>query len=235
VAARFPILATRQPMAAVRLEESHGMSLLMFATDPNQVLVVTDTLATHPTGEPYLLVSKCSIVPHLEIAVAYTGVAQVGQRWAHQLQTAVLARNIDLLDQHVPGALRKVTTDVIDEFGDLPGSSTVYHFGYSEEKEAYVGIAYRSEKDFESDPIPYGFGVKPVPVGEFSAPNDLDGLVALGKQIRAEQDAGPQESRIYIGGEFWMTVLANRTIQVSKLFRFDDFEEQWLQMNASLQ
>jgi hypothetical protein len=221
-------------MATVRPERDHGMSLLMFATDPSQVVIVTDTLATHPTGEPFLLVSKCSIVPHLEMAVAYTGVAQVGQRWVHQLQTAVLARNINLLDQHVPGALRQVTADVVAEFGELPGTSTVYHFGYSEEKEAYIGIAYRSEQDFQSDPIQYGFGVKPVPSGDFSAPQDIDGLLAMGKQIRAEQDAGPKETRIYIGGEFWMTVLANRTIQVSKLFRFDDFEEQWLQMNASL-
>jgi hypothetical protein len=35
--------------------------------------------------------------------------------------------------------------------------------------------------------------------------------------------------------EFWMTVLSNRTIQVSKLCRFDDFEQQWLEMNATLQ
>jgi hypothetical protein len=123
-------------MATVRPERDHGMSLLMFATDPSQVAIVTDTLATHPTAEPLLLLSKCSIVPHLEMAVAYTGVAQVGQRWAHQLQTAVLARNIDLLDQHVPGALRQVTAEVVAGFGELPGTSTVYHFGYSEEKEA---------------------------------------------------------------------------------------------------
>lgn len=210
------------------------MSLLMFATEPNQIVIVTDTLATHPTGEPLLLVSKCSIVPHLEMAVAYTGVAQVGQRWAHQLQTAVLARNIDLLDRHVPGALRKLTADVEDEFGSLPGTSTVYHFGYSEDRDAYVGIAYRSEKDYESDPIPYGFGVKPVPTGTFTPPGDIDGLITLGKQIRAEQDAGPKEDRIYIGGEFWVTMLANRTIQTWRIFRFDDFEAQWLQMNASL-
>jgi len=210
------------------------MSLLMFATDPSQVLVVTDTLATHPSGEPFLLVSKCSIVPHLEMAVAYTGVAQVGQRWAHQLQTAVLARNIDLLDRHVPGALRKLTSELTEEFGELPGSSTVYHFGYSEEKEAYVGIAYRSEQNFESDPITSGFGVKPVPTGSFSPPGDLDGWIALGRRIRDEQDARPKEERIYIGGEFWITALANRTIQTSRIFRLENFEEQWLQMNASL-
>lgn len=210
------------------------MSLLMFALDPSQVIVVTDTLATHPTGEPYLLVSKCAVVPHLELVVASTGIAQVGQRWAHQLQTATLARNIDLLDQHVPAALRTIAAALEDEFGKLPGASTVYHFGFSEEEGEYVGYAYRSEKNFVSEDLARGFGVKPVPVGHLSAPNDIDDIVALGRQIRTEQDAGPKESRIYIGGEFWMTVLVNRTIQVSKLYRFDDFEQQWLEMNASL-
>lgn len=211
------------------------MSLLMFALDPSQVIVVTDTLATHPDGEPFLLVSKCAVVPHLEMVVVGTGIAQVGQRWAHQLQTATLARNIDLLDQHVPAALRKIADDLEEEFGELPGSSTVYHFGFSEESGEYIGYAYRSEKEYVSDRLSVGFGVKPHPSGDFSAPNDLDELVALGRRIRAEQDAGPKESRIYIGGEFWMTVLSNRTIQVSKLCRFDDFEQQWLEMNATLQ
>ena len=206
----------------------------MFALDPSQVIVVTDTLATHPTGEPYLLVSKCAVVPHLELVVASTGIAQVGQRWAHQLHTATLARNIDLLDQHVPAALRTIAAALEDEFGELPGTSTVYHFGFSEEKEEYVGYAYRSEKNYVSEDLAGGFGVKPAPVGPFSAPNDIDDIVALGRRIRTEQDTGPRESRIYIGGEFWMTVLVNRTIQVSKLFRFDDFERQWLEMNASL-
>ncbi len=206
----------------------------MFATDPRQLIIVTDTLATQPTGEAFLFVSKCCLLPHLGMAVAHTGVDLIGQRWTYQLQTAVLARNIDQLDQLVPGALRAVTAKLEDEFGSLPGTSTVYHFGYSEEREAYFGIAYRSENDYESNPIPYGFGVKPVPTGTFTPPSDLDGWIHLGKQIRAEQDAGPKKDRIYIGGEFWMTMLANQTIQTSRIFRFDDFETQWLQMNASL-
>jgi hypothetical protein len=78
------------------------------STDPTQSVIVTDTLATDPTGEPCLFLSKCILVPHLEMAVAYTGIAQVGQRWVHQIQTAVLARNIDQLDQYVPDAFRKM-------------------------------------------------------------------------------------------------------------------------------
>ena len=201
------------------MSQHESMSLLMFALDSNQVVIVADTLATYPNGEPFLLVSKCAVVPHLEMVVAGTGIAQVGQRWAHQLQTATLARSIDLLDQHVPAALRKITADLEEEFGKLPGSSTVYHFGFSEESDGYTGYAYRSEQAYVSERLSGGFGVKPVPSGEFTAPSDLDELVALGRRIRTEQDAEPKESRIYIGGEFWMTVLVNRTVQISKLFR----------------
>ena len=44
--------------------------------------------------------------------------------------------------------------------------------------------------------------------------------------VKPPSRAGPRarrltESRIYIGGEFWMTVLVNRTIHVSNRFRFD--------------
>lgn len=207
----------------------------MYAFAPTQVVLVTDTLSTSTSGDPHIFVSKCFVIPHLEMVVAGTGVALISQRWAHQLQTAVLARDIDFLDHLVPAALTQVVTDLNGEFGELPGTSTVYHFGYSEDREEYVGYAYRSEHDFVSEPLQSGgFGVKPRPIGDFSSPNDMNEMVQLGRRIRAEQDGLP-EGRIYIGGELCMTALINRTITVSKLFRFEDFEDQWLTMNENLQ
>src|SRR5437867_1910098 len=105
------------------------MSLLMFVLAPPQVTILTDTLATNASGDPSLLVSKCSVMPHLEMAVAFTGIAQVGQRWAQKVQTGVLARDMDLLDQHVQAGLQTVMEEVTEEFGPIPGTSTIYHLG----------------------------------------------------------------------------------------------------------
>jgi hypothetical protein len=76
--------------------------------------------------------------------------------------------------------------------------------------------------------------VKPVPSGAITAPSDIDGWVQLGRQIRSAQDVRPPEERIYIGGEFWMAMLANRTIGISRILRFEDFEELWLTMNDTV-
>lgn len=207
----------------------------MFFQAPEQVVVLTDTLATTPSGSPHLFVTKCSIAPHLEMVVAHTGVAQIGHRWSHQLQTTVLARDIDVIDQHVPGALSSIAADVAGEFGDHGITSTVYHLGFSEARETYVGYVYRSEADYVSEVMEPGFRVKPLPLGKFSAPVDLNGMVALGRQLREEQDGLPADQRVYIGGDFVVTTLANRQIQTTKIHRFADFDSQWEAMNAALE
>ena len=204
----------------------------MFFQAPEQVVVLTDTLATTPSGSPHSFVTKCTVVPHLEMVVGHTGVAQVGHRWSHQLQTSVLARDIDPLDRHVPGVLRSIADDVAGEFGDHGITSTVYHLGFSQALGTYVGYVYRSESDYVSEVMEPSFRVKPQPVGQFTAPTDLDGMVALGRQLREEQDGLPADQRVYIGGELVVTMLVNRQIQVTKVHRFGDFDSQWEAMNA---
>jgi hypothetical protein len=210
------------------------MSLLMFDQRPDWVVVLTDTLATTPSGSPHLFVTKCAVVPHLEMVVAYTGLAQIGHRWSHELQTGRLARDIDLLNRHVPGTLRSISADVAREFGTHGFTSTVYHLGFSEERGTYIGYVYRSEADFVSEVMQAGFRVKPQPLGQFTAPADLDGMVALGLQLRGEQDRLPEDQRVFIGGELVVTMLVNRQIQAAKVHRFADFDSHWEAMNAAL-
>jgi len=210
------------------------MSLLMFALDSSQVVILTDTLATKPSGDPYLFVSKCSVIPHLEMAIAFTGVAQIGHRWAHKVQTEFLARDMEVLDEHVPPVLQAITQQVTSEFGPLPGTSTIYHLGCSDSQAGYSGYVYRSERDFESELMEAGFRVKPRPEGEANAPGSLEDMIALGVRLRMEQDARPANDRLYIGGEFVLTLLANRSTQVTKVHRFDDFDSHWLVMNEGL-
>lgn len=52
----------------------------------------------------------------------------------------------------------------------------------------------------------------------------------LGVRLRAEQDARPST----IGEEFVQTLLGERCIFARKIYRFEDFESQWLAMNETL-
>jgi hypothetical protein len=124
----------------------------MFTQTPQQVVVLTDTLATTQSGSPLLFVTKCTVVPDLEMVVAHTGVAQVGHRWSHRLQTAMLARDIDQLDSHVPPALRSIAAEVAGEFGDHGTTSTVYHLGFSEARQAYRRGSSRTSSSPVSSP-----------------------------------------------------------------------------------
>jgi hypothetical protein len=49
------------------------MSLLMFIHRPEQLLLVTNTLATTPDGDPYLFQTKCWPVPQMRMIMAGTG------------------------------------------------------------------------------------------------------------------------------------------------------------------
>jgi hypothetical protein len=206
----------------------------MFNLSPSQVYIVTDTLATTPSGDPKMFVSKCVAIPHLEMVVAHTGVADIGQRWTHYLQTNMLARDIDLLDAHVQPTLQQINAEIEAEFGQIAMSSTIYHLGYSLYRGCYIGFVYRSTNGYASELMEPGFRVKPAPEGAFSTPSSLEELVHLGIRLRAEQNAQPANERVHIGGEFVQTVLSDRCALISKVYRFGDFEPQWLAMNSAL-
>lgn len=207
------------------------MSLLIVQHLPGAVLVCTDTLATTPEGEPYLLVTKCSVVPHLDMVIAGTGVAELTERWRRAAASQILARDIDMLDRYTPEILRPTWAEVLADNDGVPPTATVYHFGWSWEREEYVGYAYRSTRDFESEPLEPGMRVKPEPVGPFNAD---DGFVELAERIRCEQAELSPEHRIYIGGDLILTALHEQTILTRRLHRFADFEEQWLLMNETI-
>jgi len=136
----------------------------MFSLSPGAIIVVTDTFATTMSGDPHMLVTKCGIVPHLDLVVAGTGIAELPERWRNMLYSQVLCRDIDMLDTHAPAALRQVWADLEFEHADPianGASATVYHLGLSERTGEYVGYVYRSSNGFASEPMGPGFRVKP--------------------------------------------------------------------------
>jgi hypothetical protein len=207
------------------------MSLLMFTLVPEGVWVVTDTLAMTMEGDLHLLVSKCVAVPHLELVLAFTGVANLGQEWSQMVHSRVLAADIDMLDRHTPAALRGMYEDIDCQES---ATATIYHLGFSTDQGAYVGYVYRSTNDFCSEGMEPGFRVKPDPPAGFQPPESVDEIIRLAKEIRANQDRLPAAERVYIGGELVLTSLQENTICSRKIHRFADFDEAWLTMNENL-
>lgn len=181
----------------------------MFGLSPAGVMVITDTLATTPAGEPYLLVSKAGIVPHLGVVIAGTGVAQLADRWRNVVLSELLCRDIATLDRHAPEALRRLWAALGLEYPEASGvDATVYHFGFSPQHEQYVGYAYRSTSKFGSEALPDAFGKKPEPLEPLQeAPSTLEGWIDLAERLRAEQASVPLPRRIHIGGELILTSL----------------------------
>ena len=203
----------------------------MFTLVPEGVWVVTDTLATTMEGDAHLLVSKCVAVPHLELVLAFTGLANLGQEWSQMVQSRILTADIDMLDRHTPPGLRSVF-EGIDCSEDA--TATIYHLGFSTDQAAYVGYVYRSTNDFRSEKMEPGFRVKPDPPAGFRRPEDLNEIIHLAEEVRANQDQRPPAERVYVGGELVLTNLNDRTICSRKIHRFADFDEAWLTMNENL-
>ena len=213
------------------------MSLLMFLQEQQSAVILTDTLATTTGGEPLIFQSKAWTIPHLNMGIAITGVANLGASWNDFLRSSLVARDINMVDQFAPQELRRIWSELLVDCGDeenLP-NCTIYHFGFREGADQLVRYVYRSAKSFESelweDP---GFGMKPEPMGALEVPDGLDGWVALAERVRAEQDALSAEKKVYIGGELFMLVIRNWQSQIVRVHRFDDYEHVWLNMNAQL-
>src|SRR6187551_2764279 len=106
------------------------MSLLMFHHLPESAFILTDTLATTTEGEPALFQSKAWVIPHLNMAVANTGVANLGARWNDFLCSSLVARDIDMVDQFAPEKLRELWDELLVENRavEYAATCTIYHF-----------------------------------------------------------------------------------------------------------
>lgn len=214
------------------------MSLLLFAHNPKEVYIFTDTLATTQDGEPTLFCNKSFVQPHLNMTMAMTGVQELGNRWNSRLMASMLAQDVDMLDLHTPQQLRQIWQDLAGENrGPMPQFSTIYHFGWSNEQQQFVRYVYRREKDFESEcHLDSGFGVKPHPKNQegLDQPKTVETIIALAERIRSEQQQEPASSRVYIGGELVMVQMQEQGTVIAKVHRFDDYDSAWDSMNRRL-
>lgn len=151
----------------------------------------------------------------------------------------MIAKDIDMLDAHTPQQLRHIWQELSKKNnGIIPGTSTIYHFGWSNKLKQFVRYVYRSDKDFQSEHYPdVGIGVKPQPkeTEGFVPPESLEAVIEVAEKLRTEQRQEPAGSRrIYIGGEIVLTLMQEQATMITKVHRFDDYEADWETMNHHL-
>jgi len=212
------------------------MSSLIFYTDKDQALVATDTLATTPNGEPAFFTTKAFAVPHLQMIMASTGFSGFLGKWFVEVNDRMVVRGIDSLDYHAPIVLASLWNKFCEE-NSIPNNrtSTVYHFGFSEEDGLIRTYVYRSGKNFSSEILEYGLGVKPeckIPEGAITT----DVIKKMMEEQISIQESQPKDKRVYIGGKIQIHHLTKTSCSISTLDQFDDFEavEQRIFVNYDL-
>jgi hypothetical protein len=200
------------------------MSSLIAYTEKEQVLVATDTLATSPKGEPAFFTTKAFILPHLQMIMAGTGISGFLGKWFLQANGQMLVRGIDHLNYHTPGALISIWNSLRDEY-PIPDdvTTTVYHFGFSEEDGTIHTFVYRSTNKFMSEILPYSIIVKPKcevaenPIFPFC-------ITQMMEEQRIIQNSLPENERVYIGGRIQIHHLTKEGTNIYTLSQFEDYE-----------
>jgi len=199
------------------------MSSLIFHTEPEQVFVAADTLATLEDGRPLMFTTKSFILPHLKMIICGTGLGGFLGQWFVEINDRMVVLDIDNLDYHTPKMLRKIWQDEWGKYSNSKLTTTVYHFGFSLEEGIIHSYAYRSENNFKSEPLmEFGMRVKPrcnVPEN-YALPNDIKKMMEEQRSIQCECLEG---DRIHIGGEIIINHLTKDGYNVYTAEKFDDF------------
>lgn len=218
------------------------MTVINFALLPDGVAVVADTLVTNDRFEPSFFTSKVHVVPHLSALICGTGNLGFILDWSRQLLGGMLAVDVTHLDEFAQDSLRRLHADrPAAERNAL--TSTIYHLGFDEQADRFVGFAYRSTADFVSERLDYGVRTKPGYSGELPMERFPDDFVEVCRAQRAEQDRLPPDERVFIGGHVVAyTMQVDRTegrspsvvTTVARAFEFEDIDRAYYECTGSL-
>jgi hypothetical protein len=168
------------------------------------------------------------VVPHLHGVIVGTGVGQFIIDWFRYVNMHMIVRNMAHLDEFAPTQLREL-------WGSQPealranATSTVYEFGYCAEEARFRGFAYRSEKNFVSESLPYAMGIKPaLEPGEISTlPADF---VRVARLQRDADRAKVVEDQVGVGGDLFFLHITAEGMTLNQCYRFDDYEDAYEEM-----
>ncbi len=201
------------------------MSSLIYKVEKMQVFIATDTLATM-NGRAMGFTTKAFPLPHLRMVIAGTGLTGFLDHWLVAVNASPV-RGIDALNEHAQAGLLNVLRTFKTQFPSMNETTSVYHFGFSENTGVIQSFAYKSEELFEPRPIAYGLYVKPnVPEDAIPKdtlhPSDFPRIMAAQRAIQAKL---PKEARVSIGGEIQMHHLEQAGYKAYRLGQFEDYAE----------
>jgi hypothetical protein len=188
-----------------------------------------DTIALKvDTKVPHIYTTKFYLLPHLDIVICGTGIAQVVMDWFVYVNSGMIVRDIDHLNEFTQKQLIKIGQQHnLDE----NNTTTIYHFGFSKSSKCYRGYAYRSINNFEPELFSNGSGIKP-PIENMDRylVNGSYNFIEIALQQYNDDKNSPLEKKVGIGGELIFCLLINQTIQISKIFSFLDYQENYDKM-----
>lgn len=214
------------------------MTLVNFILAEEAVFLVADTQVSDPQDmQPITFTNKVYLLPHIHGLMFGTGIASFILEWQNKLLANALVRNIKQLNEYTTNELQNLYLNYEKIFSetDRTPSSTVYHLGYNEDENRFIGYAYRSTNEFASEKLEYGCFFKPaleidqIPTVE-KFPVDYIPVAELQKDLDTLK---PLENQVGIGGHliaYHMCTLLddskNTTIQtnVRKFYEFKDIE-----------
>ncbi len=191
------------------------------------------------SNRPVLYATKVWTYPHMNLAIAVTGLADLGDGFDDRIRRRWGIRDIEDLNSIAQGDLKEQFERIVEWSaevfpGEDVGTATVYAFGFPHGSNEMVRYTYRSMKDFEPErcvePEPRFTTKPPLKSHEFDVPLSREEAIALATQIRKEQGDGTEEGTVAIGGELYLTVLEPYRITSELLYRFPDYEEMWQAM-----
>ena len=165
------------------------MSLLISQLGTDGVVTLSDTLGTVIGGprlnQPGTFGVKVHPIPHLEALTGGCGTDAVMAPWAMHALNGTTARNVEELSQEAGPVLRRIRDHA---FGKREPNETAIHlWGWSDERQRFVGFLHESAADYEPVDRPVGgVGIRPqTEVGDL-APllNSVDGWVEIASRIK---------------------------------------------------
>ena len=199
------------------------MTALNFVVEENQICFAIDTLCIEDDDkQPLSYITKFVALPHIQTIVTGTGLAMLIVEWMSCARGNVIAKDIDHLNQYTPDHLRTIS----QKYTELSRiSATIYHFGYSESRDRFVGYAYRSRNNWIPEERLDFIGYKPEVEYSFDSDIELPRSFIELMEYQREQDLKlPLDKRLGIGGDIHFVVMNRNGINVSRCHRFASYE-----------
>lgn len=217
------------------------MTILNASVAADEIILTMDTLVSNRDEEnlePVYFTQKFEYLPFADSIVCGTGNLDI-LRKVFDLTKSLLVREVDTLAEIVRDYAQKEFTHMLDE--TKYGTSTIYIFGFDEQKRTRA-YAIRSTDGYNLQYIA-GYDkpsmiLKPDITGAYKS-RQIEALNQEGfksfidiAKINKEYDDSLMDSdaqKVGVGGELVAIVLSanyNQAI-VSKLYTFEDYEEQY--------